>query len=125
MQNALTLPISQNLPFSPYAVPGMNRELIGNKTAMYILEMVSKSLNVSIPNILGYSRTREKVIARHIAMYLIYERTSLGYKPVGKIFGRDHTTVMHACTGVRNDLTLKYETDIVTHLRNIENQLKW
>lgn len=125
MQSVTTLPIGQNLPFSPYAVPGMNRELIGNTTAMYILEMVSKSLDVSIPNILGYSRKREKVIARHIAMYLIYERTSLGYKPVGNIFGRDHTTVMHACTSVRNDLTLKYETDIVTKLRNIENQLKW
>lgn len=92
---------------------------------MNIIEMVSKSLNVSIPNILGYSRTRDKVIARHIAMYLIYERTSLGYKPVGKIFGRNHTTVMNACTGIRNDLTLKYETEIVFYLRNIENQFKW
>lgn len=125
MQSVMTMPIGQNLLFSAYAVPGMNRELIGNTKAMYILEMVSKSLNISISDIIGYSREREKVIARHIAMYLIYNRTTLGYKPVGNIFWRDHTTVIHACTNVRNDLTLKYETDIVTKLRNIENQLKW
>lgn len=125
MRNATTLPISQSQPFSPYAIPGLNRQLTENKTAMSILEMVSKSLEVSIPNILGFSRTREKVIARHIAMYLIYTRTKLGYKPVGSIFGRDHTTVMHACKVVRDNLTFRHETDIVTHLRNIENQLIW
>jgi chromosomal replication initiator protein len=45
--------------------------------------------------ILGGSRTRPLVLARHVAMYLCREHTDLSLVEIGKVFGRDHTTVMY------------------------------
>jgi chromosomal replication initiator protein len=46
--------------------------------------------------LLGRSRTRPLVMARHLAMYLCRELTDLSLVEIGRAFGRDHTTVMYA-----------------------------
>ncbi len=44
------------------------------------------------------SRDRHKSVAfaRQMAMYLIRQTLQLSYPEIGRLFGRDHTTVMHA-----------------------------
>lgn len=44
---------------------------------------------------------KEVVKARHIAMYLLYEKYNVSYAVIGsKIGERDHTSVMHACESI-------------------------
>jgi chromosomal replication initiator protein len=59
------------------------------------------------PNILR-ARKRSKDIAypRQIAMYLARELTDLSLPSIGEEFGgRDHTTVLHACEKIREDIS--------------------
>lgn len=47
-------------------------------------------------------RTKELVFPRHLAMYVIKKRTGLPVTAIGKIFNRDHTTVIHAVRMIEN-----------------------
>ena len=53
---------------------------------------------------------------RQIAMFILREDFNISYPTIGqKLGGRDHTTVMHSCDKVkndmRNDLSLMQEVD--------------
>ena len=53
---------------------------------------------VDIDDVLGPCRRRPVVYARHRAMFICRRHLGLSYPVIGRLFGRDHTTVMH---GVR------------------------
>ena len=62
-----------------------------------IIEEVSKFYNIPVSNVKGQGRTKDTVLARQIAMYVIRRMTKLSLKEIGAEFnGRDHTTVMHS-----------------------------
>ncbi len=62
-----------------------------------VIEVVANGCGISVEELLGRSRTRPLVIARHVAMYILRQQTDLSYPEIAKVFGgRDHTTVMHA-----------------------------
>ena len=68
------------------------------------------------------SRRRPNNIAfpRQIAMYLSRQLTNLSLKEIGQAFGgRDHGTVIHACTTVENRIELEEAVKrTVEYLRN-------
>ena len=54
----------------------------------------------------GKKRDKETARARQVAMLLMRELTETSLPGIGQFFGgRDHTTVMHACTSLREQLT--------------------
>ena len=62
-----------------------------------IIEEVSKFYNIPVNNVKGQGRTKDTVLARQIAMFVIRRMTKLSLKEIGAEFnGRDHTTVMHS-----------------------------
>lgn len=61
-----------------------------------IIYLVCGVTNTPYQFILGKSRSREIVEVRHIAMYLVCWHTTLSLKAIGKIFNRDHSSVIHA-----------------------------
>ncbi len=62
-----------------------------------IQDEVADYFDLTIEDLCSPSRTKDLVIARQIAMYLIRELTELSLPKIGTAFGgRDHTTVMHA-----------------------------
>ena len=66
-----------------------------------VVKKVSEIRNVPMKLIVGPSRRKEIVKTRHIAIYLCRELTSNTLTSIGLFFGgRDHTTVMHACSQV-------------------------
>jgi len=67
-----------------------------NLTAVMIGEFVSNQFNVSVQDM--QSRTRKKAIVfpRQVAMYLSRAHTRQSLADIGKAFGRDHATVIHA-----------------------------
>ena len=51
-------------------------------------------------------RTREIATARQVAMYLCRELITISLPKIGEEFGgRDHTTVIHACEKIKDELT--------------------
>ncbi|MCS6807916.1 MAG: chromosomal replication initiator protein DnaA [Bacteroidota bacterium] len=76
-----------------------------------VLQAVSEYYDISPALITGKTRKQEVVLARQMAMYLLKQYTQLSLKSIGMHFGgRDHTTVIHSCTMVKNYL----ETDTRT-----------
>ncbi len=62
-----------------------------------ILKLVCEHFNLPTNFVIGKSRKKPYVEARHIAMYLSREHTNQRLKAIGLFFGcRDHTTVIHA-----------------------------
>ncbi|MBX3094606.1 MAG: chromosomal replication initiator protein DnaA [Cryobacterium sp.] len=62
-----------------------------------IINETAEYFKLSVDDLYGSSRSQAVATARHIAMYLCRELTSLALPKIGKLFGnRDHTTVMYA-----------------------------
>ncbi|MEA3349078.1 MAG: chromosomal replication initiator protein DnaA [Chloroflexota bacterium] len=61
----------------------------------HIVNSVAETCNVDVDRMLGRERTHEISHPRQIAMYLIREETDSSLPQIGKVFGRDHTTVMY------------------------------
>lgn len=68
-----------------------------------ITKTVCDRLNVTENKIRDKTRKKEIVQARQLAMYLSKELTNASLKTIGLHFGgRDHSTVVHACTSIEN-----------------------
>ena len=72
-----------------------------------IISCVCNFYKVSKADLLSKKKTKEIVLARQVGMYLVLEMMSLPQLTVGKIFGRDHATVIYA----RDKITEQMEID--------------
>ena len=65
-----------------------------------VIDIVARVFNLSVDRLLSPDRSREVVLPRQIAMYLLRE-TNVSLPKIGQALGgRDHTTVMYACEKV-------------------------
>jgi hypothetical protein len=64
---------------------------------------------------------RSVQLARHIAVYVGREETGASYPVLGRVFGRDHTTVLHSCRLVRSQLAA--DADLASEVRAIRDTL--
>ena len=74
-------------------------ELLGDAepvdvTIEKIFSVIYKTYNVTKEELVGKKRNKEIVQARHVAIALIRDITEISLKRIGKIFSRDHATVM-------------------------------
>ena len=75
-----------------------------------IISQVAKYFHLTFEDLVGKSRTKNVAVPRQIAMYLAREMTSMSLMDIGQVFGgRDHTTVMHACTRISDRMQQKQE----------------
>ena len=51
------------------------------------------------------------VLPRQVAMYLVREMTDYSLPEIGKVFSRDHTTVLHSINKIENYLKETSEMD--------------
>ena len=87
--------------------------------APLIKNIVCGHFSINVADIESSKRTKNLAHPRQIAMYLCRELTDLSLPKIGEFFGkRDHTTVMHACDKISNEM-LKDED-----LRNTISELK-
>lgn len=62
-----------------------------------IMAQVASEHGVTLNDILGQRRTRKIMLARREAVYRVWtEKSPIGLAEVGRHFGLDHTTVLHA-----------------------------
>jgi chromosomal replication initiator protein len=87
-----------------------------------IIDAVATYYKISPDEIYSQSRAQAIALARQIAMYLCREQTGLSLPKIGEIFGRDHTTVMHANKKV-NDL-MNERRYVYTQITEIISRIK-
>ena len=78
-----------------------------------IIDETAKYYGISPKDLRGKSRTREVAQARHIAMYLIRQLTNLSLQDVGRIFDRDHTTVLNSLSNVEARISREKDFNLV------------
>lgn len=84
-----------------------------------ITSAVCQYYHVNYKDLMGKKKTKDIAMPRQIAMYLCRELTGNTFPHIGAAFnGRDHTTVMHACTKVTKML------DKDTHFKEGIEKLK-
>lgn len=89
-----------------------------------VLKTVAGQFHISLNNLKGPSRLKSLVEARHLAMYILYNDLGVTFQEIGQNFGgRDHTSVMHAVTKIKEDIG-KNET-LRTHLNAIKTSLSF
>ena len=71
-----------------------------NVTVEKIISLVAQRFSVSQEELKSRKRTKEIAFARNIAIYIIREVTDLSTPHIGRIFDRDHTTVLSATNSI-------------------------
>ena len=87
-----------------------------------ILLHVSKKYGVSVDDIKSKKKTDSIANARHVSVYIIRKLTDLSLKDIGKIFARDHSTIISSINKIDiNIQTVKnYETEINMLMKEIK-----
>jgi hypothetical protein len=81
----------------------MNLNQIADDVCLYI------SFKLNVEDIRKNTRLAEVVDARKIAYYILREKYQLSYSSIGKVFNKNHATVMHNLKSVKGLL----EYDII------------
>lgn len=67
-----------------------------------ILETVARHYHVDVRAIRSKDRTMHVTAARQIAMYLARDMSGASLHEIGKVFARDHSTVVHSVQVIRS-----------------------
>jgi chromosomal replication initiator protein len=79
-------------------------------TCSVVMDVVSRYFHVSVEDLKSNRRNKEITGPRQIAMYLCRNLLNMTLPQIGQEFGnRDHTTVMHACNKINDEITKKPE----------------
>ena len=70
-----------------------------------VVKTVAEFYNIEEQLIYDKTRKKEIIKPRQIIMYILREDFNISYPAIGeKMGGRDHTTVMHSCEKIKNDI---------------------
>lgn len=74
-----------------------------DQLAQRVLQLVALARGVQPQQLVHRARCRSQVaVARQLAMYLMHVALGRQYAEVGQFFGRDRTTVSHACAVIED-----------------------
>jgi chromosomal replication initiator protein len=90
--------------------------------ASMISELVGGQFNVSVKEMQSKSRKKAVTTPRQIAMYLARKYTEDSLVDIGKVFNRDHSTVLHSIKVVSNKLIR--DTSVNAQLEILSNKVK-
>ena len=62
-----------------------------------IFSAIHNRYGIEKKEILSSKRTKDVAYARHVCIYLIREITEMSYPSIGKMFNRDHSTILASC----------------------------
>jgi chromosomal replication initiator protein len=89
-----------------------------------IFAMVFKKYGIKKDDLVGKKRTKEIAFARHIAIYMIREVTEMSLPNIGKLFNRDHSTILSSVELIQKRIVndRDFEQDIQTMKRELLNK---
>lgn len=86
-----------------------------------IARRVAERFRIDLKSLRGRVRHRSILWPRQVSMYLIRELTGLPLAQIGAYFGRDHTTILHACRKV--EAALESDPALAGLLRELRAEL--
>ncbi len=125
--NAILLQMQiKNKEPSLLEVKSLIRETIKPKKIVSVKDVI-KSIadfyNTDESSIYEKTRKKDVVKPRQIIMYILREDFKISYPTIGdKLGGRDHTTVIHSCEKIKEDL--KSDMNLIQEIDQIRNMLK-
>ena len=88
----------------------------------YIQEVCAKYFNVTVEDLKGSRRSADIAFARQVAMYFCRDVANLSTPKIGQAFGkRDHSTVMHGCNKIANEIKENTNTKLI--VETVKNSL--
>ncbi len=88
-----------------------------------VVEKIARYYEIDPASIYEKTRRKEIVKPRQLIMYILREDFQVSYPAIGqKLGGRDHTTVIHSCEKIKNDL--KGNSDLEEEIAQIRLLLK-
>ena len=87
-----------------------------------ILSKTSKKYGVSVEDIKSKKKTDSIANARHIAIYIIRNLTDLSLKDIGKIFSRDHSTVLSSIHKI--DINIRTVNNFESEINALMKEIK-
>ncbi len=76
-----------------------------NVSVKDVIKVIANFYNIDEESIYEKTRKKEVVKPRQVTMYILREDFNISYPSIGqKLGGRDHTTVIHSCDKIKNDL---------------------
>ena len=89
-----------------------------------IFAAVQKKYGIKREELVSARRTKEIATARHIAIFMIRTITEMSLQNIGKIFGRDHSTVMSSLDYVdkKNDADPVFRSELDELIKEIRNK---
>lgn len=92
-------------------------------TPELVKKHVCKHFNIKQADLESSKRSRNLAFPRQIAMYICRDMTDLSLPKIGEAFGnRDHTTVLHACDKISNEV--KINESLRDVVKEIEKTIK-
>lgn len=88
----------------------------------FILDIVARYYDVTVSEIMSKKRSRDITIPRQVSMYLCRSILDETFPKIGEIFKKDHTTVMHACTKIDEEMD-KTDSPIYYDIEEIKKRL--
>jgi chromosomal replication initiator protein len=87
-----------------------------------IFAAVEKRYGVSQAELKSKSRVKDIAQARHVTIYLIRAITEMSFPNIGKMFGRDHTTIMASADSIEKKIASNgaFEIEINNLIREIK-----
>lgn len=76
-----------------------------------IIQAVANYYSIPVEQIVGSRRSKDTVQPRQVAMYLVRELTNYSLPEIGKVFSRDHTTVLHSINKIEDERKNSSEMD--------------
>lgn len=120
---AIIVPDKIDLEFCNEALKDfINKNIYSDNNIQNIQIAVADYYKITVDDLKGKKRSANIAYPRQIAMYLSRMLTDETFPKIGMEFGaRDHSTVIHACDKIENDLksNKKLEEDI----KNIKNKI--
>lgn len=86
-----------------------------------IIRTVSDEYGLPVSEILGRCRTLQIAEARQMAMMLVWQLFGMKYVEIGKLFGRNHATVIYAIKSIR--WRLQYDKSLKAKYNSIISRL--
>lgn len=83
-----------------------------------VMKLIANFYNVNEESVYDKTRKKEVVKPRQVIMYILREDFNVSFPSIGeKMGGRDHTTVIHSCNKVKEDL--KTDTVLMEEISQI------
>lgn len=88
-----------------------------------VVDKIARFYNIEPASIYEKTRKKEVVRPRQLIMYILREDFRVSYPAIGqKLGGRDHTTVIHSCEKIKEDI--KKSSDLEEEISQIRTLLK-